>query len=226
MTEQGKYDDWVDRYVRDELSEEEVEEFEERLMTDSDLQGQLEAVLLMKEALKLGNESEADAAKDAVAIPWRNQWSPMAIAASVLLAVVSTTLYWRSNVEIGHLQDQVAALQAPRTSVLTVPVDIMRSAGSATPDVIVELPAGHGAIVLDIELSPRFRNLQTVDFELLTQDSEAVLGWTAAPAGSDTIKVVLDSEVVPAGMIQLRMSDPDSDKQESRLLEFRRPGGR
>ncbi len=226
MTEQGKYDDWVDRYVRDELSEEEVEEFEERLMTDSDLQSQLEAVFLMKEALKLESEAETETSKDAVVIPWRNQWSPMAIAASVLLAVVSTTLYWRSNVEIGHLQEQVTALQAPRTSVLTVPVDIMRSAASATPDVIVEIPAGHSAIVLDIELSAQFQNLQTVDFELVTQDSKAVLAWAAAPAGSDTVKVVLDSEVVPAGMIQLRMSDPDSDMQERRLLEFRRPGGR
>lgn len=226
MTEQSKYDDWVDRYVRDELSEEEVEAFEERLMTDGDLQNQLEAVLLMKEALKLESESEADSARDAVVVPWRNQWSPMAIAASVLLAVVSTTLYWRSNVQIGHLQDQVAALQAPRTSVLTVPVDIMRSAGSATPDVIVEIPAGHGAIVLDIELSARFQNLRAVDFELLTQDSEVALAWTAAPVGSDTVKVVLDSEVVPTGMVQLRMSDPDGDVQESRLLEFRKPGGR
>jgi len=226
MTEQGKFDDWVDRYVRDELSEAEMEEFEERLMTDSDLQSQLEAVFLMKEALKLESEAETNTAEDAVTIPWRNQWSPMAIAASVLLAVVSTTLYWRSNVEIGQLQDQVTALQAPRTSVLTVPVDIMRSAGRATPDVIVEIPAGHSAIVLDIELSARFQNLPSVDFELIPQDSEAVLAWAAAPAGSDTVKVVLDSELVPVGMIQLRMSDPDSDVQESRLLEIRRAGRR
>jgi len=226
MNEQGKYDDWVDRYVRDELSEEEVVDFEERLLTDSELQSQLEAVLVMKEALKLASEAETDPAEDAVVAPWRNQWSPMAIAASVLLAVVSTTLYWRSNVEIGHLQDQVAALQAPRTSVLTVPVDIMRSAGSATPDVIVEIPSGHSAIVLDIELSARFQNLPSVDFELIPQDSEAVLAWAAAPAGADTVKVVLDSEVVPVGLIQLRMSDPDSDVQESRLLEFRGPDRR
>lgn len=226
MTEQGRYDEWVDRYVRDELSEEEVADFEERLMTDSDLQSQLEAVLVMKEALKLESESQTESAKDAVASPWRNQWSPLAIAASVLLAVVSTTLYWRSNVEIGQLQEQVTALQAPRTTVLTVPVDIMRSAGSATPDVIVEIPPGHSAIVLDIELSDRFRKLRAVNFELLTQDAETVLAWTAAPAGSETVAVVLDSEVIPAGMLQLRMSDPGGGMQESRLLEFRKPGHR
>jgi len=222
MTEQSKYHDWVDRYVRDELSEDEVVEFEEQLMTDTQLQSQVEAVLVMKEALKFESEPVTDFAKHAAEVPRRNQWSSMALAASVLLAVVSTTLYWRTSVKAGHLQEEIAALQSPRTSVLNVPVDIMRSAGSSTPDVIIQKPAGYGAIVLDIELSAGFANLDSIRFSLQTDDSKPVLSWTATPNTSGRVSVVLNSETVPDGMIHLEMSDPTSKLRDSRLIEFRK----
>ena len=223
MTEQNKYIDWVDRYVLDKLSEEEVVEFEEQLLEDASLQTELEAVLLVKEALKLENEEAADTLQLADTAPGRNQWSTMAIAASVLLAVVSTTFYWRTSVEAGHLREQLMALQAPRTSVLNVAVNIMRSAGSTTPDVIIQKPAGNGVIVLDIELSARFQNLNMINFELQTDHSTGGLKWSAPPTPGGRASVVLNSEKVPDGLVHLQMSDASGEVLESRLLEFREP---
>jgi len=221
MIEQSKYSDWVDRYVRDELSDEDVIVFEEQLMEDIELQNQLEAVLVIKEALKLDRGLATGPTEWTEAKPARNQWSTMAMAASVLLAVVSTTFYWKTSVEAGHLQEQLSALKAPRTAVLNVPVDIMRSVGGDTPDIIVQKPAGQGAIILDIELSSRFHVLETINFQLQANDSSEVLSWTASPSSSGRASVVLNSELVPAGLVYLQISDPASELHESRLLEFR-----
>jgi anti-sigma factor RsiW len=221
MIEQSSYSDWVDRYVRDELSDEEVIVFEEQLLEDSELQTELEAVLVMKETLKLETSQVTDFSESAEKTPGRNQWSALAMAASVLLAVVSTTFYWRASVETGNLQEQIANLQAPRASVLNVPVNIMRSGDDATPDVIIQKPAGQGAIVLDIELSARFQSLDLVNFELQADQSTTVLKWAAQPTSSGRASVVLNSELVPDGMVQLQMSDFSGELHERRLLEFR-----
>jgi len=224
MIEQAQYGEWVDRYVRDELSDAEVVVFEEQLLEDTELQSELEAILVIKQALKLDVTGEMGSAESAENTHGHNQWSTYAMAASVLLAVVSTTFYWRSSVEAGHLKEQIANLQAPRTSVLNVPVNIMRSGGNSTPDVIIQKPAGQGVIVLDIELSARFQSLDAINFELLTANSTTILKWTAAANSSDRASVVLNSELIPDGLVHLQMSDPSGKLHESRLLEFRKPG--
>ena len=223
MNEKSKFYDWVDPYIRGELSDEELAIFEERLIADSQLQKEFEAVFGIKQALKLDAKTESNSTRQAEMRPGRNQWSSLAIAASVLLAVTSTTLYWRTSVEAGRLKEQLSALQAPRSTVLNVPINIMRSAGGVTPDVIVQKPAGNGAIVLDIELSQRFQELDLIEFQLLADESESVLNWTATADFSGRVSVVLNSELVPEGMVQLVISDPSSKLQDSRLLEFRKP---
>jgi hypothetical protein len=221
MTEQEKYGEWVDRYVRDELSEDEVVAFEERLLEDPGLQRELEAVLAIRKALQLDAELPSEPAQWAKTKPGANQWSSMAIAASVVLAIVSTTFYWRTSVEAGRLQEQVNALQAPRTAVLNVPVNIMRTAGDASPDAIVQVPAGNGVIVLDIELSAHFQSLASIDFRLQADGLEEALKWTAPPSSSGRARVVLFSETIPGGRAHLQISNPSGDLTETRLLEFR-----
>ena len=222
MTEQSKYSDWIDRYVRDELSDEEGVVFEERLIEDTQLQTELETVLAIRRALKLDDELASDSRQWAGTVSGANQWSSMAIAASVLLAIVSTTFYWRASIETGRLRDQLTVLQAPRTTVLTVPVNIMRSEESNTPDVIVQKPAGNGVLVLDIELSPHFQSLGLIDFRLQASDSEVLFKWTAPPTSSGRATVVLISEAIPDGVAFLQISDPSGELKESRLLEFRK----
>lgn len=223
MVEQDMNNNIVDRYVRDELSDEEVVAFEEQLLEDPQLQDELEAVLALKEAMQIQNQLDADTEEPEDLLSGGNQWSNMAIAASVLLAIVSTTFYWRTSVETGRLQEQLAALQAPRTSVLNVAINIMRSAGSKTPDVIIQKPAGHGVLVLDIELSPGFHKLDSINFQLQTGEGKSVLRWTALPTTSGRASVVLNAEAVPDGMVYLQISDSSGKLQEKRLLEFRKP---
>ena len=223
MVEQDMINSLVDRYVRDELSADEVVAFEEQLLEDPQLQDELEAVLALKETLTQQNQLDANIEEPEDLPSGGNQWSSMAIAASVLLAIVSTTFYWRTSVEAGRLQEQLTALQAPRTSVLNVAVNIMRSAGSKTPDVIIQKPAGHGVMVLDIELSTGFHKLDSINFQLQAGENESVLSWSAPPTTSGRASVVLNAEAVPDGMVYLQMSDPSGMLREKRLLEFRKP---
>lgn len=217
MAEHQFNEEWVDRYVRDELSAEDEAEFEDALLEDAELQAQVEVALGIRETLR--HERSAEPATPVAELPARNQWNTLAIAASVLLAVVSTTLFWRASVETNELREQVEALQQPRSSVLHVPVDIMRSSGG-TPDVIVQKPTGQGLVVLDIELSSAFRKLPAIEFEL-SQDDTPIFGWSAAPGPDGRASVALNAESVPDGQVRLYIRDPQGTASESRLLEFR-----
>lgn len=216
----SQFDDiFVDRYLRDELSAEEQAAFEEALLEDPELQSRVETALGIREVL-----SQAQAL-GALAAPRhgksRNQWAPLAMAASVLLAVVSATLLWRTNLESNELQAQIEALQQPRTSVLRVPVDIMRSSGNATPDVVIQKPASNGLVVLDIELSPDLQNVPLVHFELRQGESAPIMRWSSRPGPNGRSSVAINAEALPPGLVHLYMSDEAGELRESRLLEFR-----
>lgn len=219
MAEHDFNNEWVDRYIRDELSDEDEATFEEALLEDPALQADVEAALGIREALK--KESILLGPSEVTPMPAGNQWTSLAMAASVLLAVVSTTMFWRGGIENNRLQEQVEALRQPRASVLQVPVNIMRSSSNSTPDVIVQKPAGQGAIVLNIELSPTFQNLSSIQFALQQIDKAPVISWTGQPGSDGRISVVLNNEVIPDGLVQLQMTSPDRKATETRLLEFR-----
>ena len=213
--------DWVDRYLRDELNEQDEMAFEARLRADVQLQRELEAALAIREALKQNRQWELGDVKSPGIRPLASSWTVFAMAASILLAVVSTSLFWRASVETGELKQQISALQQPRTGVLRVPVNIMRSAGSATPDVIIQKPVGRSVIVLDIELSERFYELDLIEFSLHKEGEEPVIAWSSSPSPDGRASVVLHSESIPDGRLILQMTGAGGRLNENRLLEFR-----
>ena len=221
MADHNINNDWVDRYIRDELNAEEEIAFEEKLLEDPELQQELEAALAIKETFKRTDLITGDVVDPSISTTTKNSWTPFAMAASVLLAVASTTLLWRANIETDGLRQQLEALQQPRTSVLNVPVDIMRSAGNSTPDVIIQKPESQGVIVLDVELSSRFSQLDQISFELSEENGERFLAWSSSPSPDGRASVVLNSESITDGRVTLAMSAPGSQQKETRLLEFR-----
>ena len=224
MNKQTNSREWIDRYLKGQLSDEEVVEFEERLIDDIQLQHELETELALMEAIKLDSETGANVTELKNSVTNVNQWSSMAIAASVLLAIVSTLFYWRTSVETGHLQQQLAELRAPRTSVLNVLVNTKRANNKSNPVAIVQKPGEHAEIILDIELPAGFPGLDSIGFELRSNKPEADLAWTATGPNPNRIKVALNSELIPSGMIELHTLDPSGKlKEEIYILEFREP---
>lgn len=226
MTKKDITGDWVDRYVRDELSAEDELAFEEQLLEDPALQQQVEAALGIKEALKLDELDEDNQDSTTVDGPLQpkasgNSWTPLAFAASVLLAVASTTLLWRANIESDGLRQQLNEMQQPRTNMLKISVDIMRSAGNGTPDIIIQKPALRGIIALDIELSSRFSQLDEITFQLSEENGNSFVTWAGRPSSDGRASVILNSESIPAGKVVLTMTSPDEQSKETRLMEFR-----
>ena len=223
MVEHNINNDWVDRYIRDELTAEEETAFEERLLQDPELQQELEAAMAIVEALERTDLITGDLVDPPVSSISKNSWTPFAMAASVLLAVVSSTLLWRANIESAELRQQIDGLQQPRGHVLNASIDIMRASGKNTPDAIIQKPDGQSAIVLDIELSARFKQQQQIHFELREEAAnEAVLTWNATPTADNRASVMINSETIPDGRVLLFITAPGITS-ESRLLEFRPP---
>jgi hypothetical protein len=90
-----------------------------------------------------------------------------------------------------------------------------------TPDVIVHKPAGHSAILLDIELGPRARESELLEFALVAYAGNPILTWSAAPAEDGHTSVMLNSEQVPASRLWLQTSSSDGQVLERSSLEFR-----
>lgn len=222
MPEQTSRQAWVDRYIRDELTVDEIAEFEASLMESPGMQQELETVLGLREVLLF--ESRRYRGTGGL-LPETlfgvGKWQPLALAATVILAVFSTLMYWKVSNDSAGLQRQLELLSLPRTQVLTVPVNIMRSAGRQTPDVIVQKPAGHSAILLDIELGSYTRGLELLDFALVDEAGNTILTWTAAPTPAGRASVVLNSEQVPASRLWLQISSSDGQVLERSLMEFR-----
>jgi hypothetical protein len=138
-----------------------------------------------------------------------------------ILAVFSTVMFWKVSNDSAQLQRQLVSLSQPRTQVLTVPVNIMRSAGQHTPDVIIQKPTGHSAILLDIELGSRARELDRLAFALVDETGNSISDWIDAPTPDGRASVVLNSEQLPASRLWLQISSINGQALERRLLEFR-----
>lgn len=222
MYEQSSSQKWVDRYVRNLMTMDEIAAFEDTLMESPGLQQDLEAALALRELLSRESVQEPFIAEMLPqSVPRVRHWQSMALAATVVLAVFSTVMFWKIGNDSADLQRQLDQLSQPRTQVLNVPLNIMRSAGGRTPDAIIQKPAGHAAILLDIELTPAARQLDAVNFSLLDQAGASVVSWSAAPTPQGHATVLLNSEQVPAAQLWLEISSPRGDLVERRLLEFR-----
>ena len=150
----------------------------------------------------------------------RNHWQPLALAASVVLAVFSTTMYWQVSNKAGMLQSEITAMSQPRTSVLTVPVDIMRSADSQTPDVMVQKPEGNALLVLDVELGPAVAALGQVRMSLRDAQALELLAWDSGRFDDGRVTVAFDARKLPDGKVWLEMADGQGQVIDRRLLEF------
>lgn len=214
--------EWVNRYVRDELTVDEMAEFEHTLMDSPAMQQDLETVLGLREALLL--EPEQHVPRDELlpeSLAGGGNWKSMALAATVILAVFSTVMFWKVSNESAHLQRQLDVLSQPRSNVLRVPVNIMRSAGARTPDVIAQKPAGHSAILLDIQLAPRSLQQPSLVFSLVDEAGTTVLSWSATSFANGRAEALLNSEQVPGMRLWLEIASDDGELLERRLLEFR-----
>jgi len=222
MAEHTSRHEWVDRYVRNELTVNEITEFEQVLMESPAIQKDLETVLGLREALLL--EPEQDIPIDGLlpeSLSDRGNWQSMALAASLVLAAFSSGMAWKFSNDSADLQKQLNLLGQPRTDVLTVPVNIMRSAGSQAPDVIIQKPSGHSAILLDIELGKAALQQQALAFALVDEAGSKVLDWRTAAAAGGRVEVLLNSERIPATRVWLEIATSDGQLLERRLLEFR-----
>ena len=224
MTDQTHRQEWVDRYLKDQLSPEDEETFETRLLESQDLQDELEAALALRAVL--ARESDQGEAETIQAPPRPFErlagWQPMALAATVALAILSTVMWWKTGNDAAALQQQLATLAQPRSDVLIVAVPIMRSSGGQTPDVIVQKPQGRAAILLDIELGLAAREEESLAFSLVNPEGETVLAWQSAPTPAGRATAVVPSEQIPASRLSLEIGDANGKTLETRLLEFRK----
>lgn len=211
---------WIDRYLRSELSQDEEAALETALLDSPELQDELEVALAMREALRLDDENEPAVKEEPLDyLKGKHNWQPLAMAASVLLALFSTTMYWKVSNESAALQQQVDALNQPHASVLTVYMDIMRSAGG-TPDIIIQKPAANALVLLDIELSPQGQRMDSILMSLKTESATEGLIWRVEVAASSRVTVAFTSGQLPDGRAWLEMSDPQGKVFERRLMEF------
>lgn len=229
MPEHRSQELWVDWYLRDELSAEDEEAFETAMLESPALQQELETALAIRGALQKDSMPEHPSPGVSDPMPEKRMggaaWRPLALAAAVALAVLSTVMWWKSGIESADLERRLQAHAQPRTDVLTVAVPIMRSASGQSPDVIVQKPAGQAAILLDIELGLQARQEPQLGFELTDSDGGQVLSWQASPASDGRATALINSEQIPASRLWLRISDGEGNLLERRLLEFRAPAG-
>lgn len=222
MPEHSYDSEWIDRYLRNELAADQEAEFETALLESAQLQQDLEAAMAIRQALILEDELRDPVSDDArnEIMAGGSRWQSLALAASVILAVFSTTMYWRVSNQAAGLESRIAVLQNPRGTVVTVPVDIMRSSGSRAPDVIVRKPEGAALIVLDIEATQSVLGLDRVQLALRDGEGQRLFSWAASPDASGRIRSALDASSLPAGKLWLEMGRED-EVLDRRLLEFR-----
>jgi hypothetical protein len=215
----------VDRYVRGEFDEPETLAFESELLESPQLQDALEAALGLKRVVELERQQlDARATERAVSpelkLKGSSHWQNWAMAASVMVAAIAVTLLWRSAAENVTLHSRVTELSRPVGTVLTVPVDIMRSMGAPTPDVRIRKPAGAALLILDVEVVAQMANAQGLELLLSDGEGSELSRWTATSARNGRIQIALRTELLPDGMVSLRISDPVSGVSNIRLLEL------
>lgn len=224
MSTSDSFDPRVDRYVKNQLSPEEVEEFEIEMLDSPRLQDELEAVLALKGILQAETDLEPVRAVAEPRATYGNKgtnWNQLALAASFALALFSSVMWWKTGNDAATFENQVELLSQPNTNVLRVGIPIMRSAGSQTPDVIVQKPGPGSAMFFEVEVAPSVAERAPLEFQLLNDSDELILRWSATPGLNRHANVLVNSDQVPATRLWLTISSSDGELLERRLLEFR-----
>ena len=215
----------VDLYVRGKLNAEEIMAFEAELLESPKLQEALEEVLSLQRVVdidqQLSEAGEFDEPVTDVSQGWYTldgaRWP---VAASITLAAGAVLFLWHAEVENTQLQSQISALSQPVGRVLTVPLDIMRSTGSQTPDVRIRKMPGPALLVLDVEVTSRMANSPELQVELHGDKGDELAVWSANPGPEGRIQLAFRSDHLPDGLVSLVIRDPQSGAREDRLLEL------
>lgn len=213
---------WIDRYLRDELTDADEARFETALLESPRLQDELEAALAVQRLLKLeARASEPEPDEGGSPSGLRLPWFTMALCASLIVAVLSGVMYWDINREIADMRTGIKEPGALRAQDVLVPLDIMRSASQDLPEAIIHRPDDGGDIVLDIELTATAVEADRLHMALRDPDGSEVAIWTAGPIRDGRVRAAFDAEFLPAGQVWLEMSDESGHLLDRRLLEFR-----
>lgn len=220
MANQPFDSDYIDRYLRNDLSADEEAAFETALLDSPDLQDDLEAAMAVCQVLHLEEESESSVNEEPLDyLQRKNNWQPFAMAASVLLAVFSTVMFWKISNDSAGLQRQIDALNQPHADVSTVSLDIMRSSGD-TPGVVIQKPAANALVLLDIELGPKGQQKDSILMTMRDESHAEILHWTSTVRGQRRVSMAITSDQLPDGQVWLEMSDSQGEIFERRLIEF------
>ena len=225
MIESRAMSNQVDRYVRGELDPTETAAFEAELLESPTLQDALETALGLRRTLEFertlneaGPVSPDTRARPRGAIP--STWQPWALAASLMAVAVTASLWWRTGAENAQLHARIADLERPVSTVLSVPLDVMRSSEPGVPDVFIRKPEGAAVLILDLEVAPRHALAPALHLELRTEQGGELARWSAAPGADGRIQITHRADLLPDGRLTLRISDPASDGSDIRLIEL------
>lgn len=220
MVDHTRHSELLDRYLRNELSADEEAVFETALLDSDELQEALETALALRETIQHDHPAEPyGTGSPEDVLKAHNHWQPFALAASLLLAVFSTTMYWKVSNESMALRHTVDSLNQPYTNLQTVSVEIMRSGGK-TPDIIIQKPDHSALLLLEIELSERVQSLDSVHMTLGNEAHSELLAWTSILNGNRTASVAIPSQQLPVGRVWLEFTDSTGTVLDRRLLEF------
>lgn len=202
---------WVERYVLNQLSEDDEMAFEEALFGSEDLRRDVEAALALQSVLtldeRMGEEPSSGSGEVARLPP---AWQPLATAASLLAGALGLVMWYSSSLELASLRGQISELNRTPQEVVIKRIDLTRSSGpgSGTP---VRKPAGDALLVLDIELSPGTIERERVRVDLINDGGQVIASWSGDTMSRDRVSMGVRSGHLP--------------DNGALSLEFRSPGG-
>lgn len=213
--------DLTDLYVRNELTADEIVKFEEALMESPEMQRHLEMVLGLREMLALYPEGMAECRRRE-SLSGDGRWRYVAFAATLMLAAFVSGMFWNVKNENGELRAELAQLGQPRTNILRIPVDTLRSStADRMPDVVIKKPEDHAALLLDIDYGTLGRRHERILFELTDESGMVLMSWSVKGEPRGRSSVMLNNEQVPPERLWLRFLSAEGTELDKRLLEFR-----
>ncbi len=206
---------WVDRYVLNELSEEEAVEFEAALFESQALRRDVEAALSLQSILTLDDEFNAKAQSITERTPRRvRPWQPLAI---------QPACWGRRARAVDHKllgeSGQVSELSQASSEIVIKRIDVTRSSSAARGTPVLR-PGGNSLLVMDIELSPRTRDLDQLQIEFVGDDGEVVSSWSGPTTDRGRVTIGVRSTQLEAGPMAIEFRNADGALLDRRLLEF------
>jgi hypothetical protein len=220
MTDPANQEMQVERYLANRMTDDEVARFEQQLLASTELQDEVELALAIKQAMP--HDAVRPGPKVPATIPTR-KWQPLALAASVSLAVLTSYLYVDQRKDNIDLRTQLELADQPNANVTIVPVRIFRSSTSLDPnpvaDVVVRKPAVGGVVILDIELDSQTREQPNLSAKLADSTEQELASWSIQP-GSQSTRISLPVERIPDGMLKLAISGDEGTVLRTHWIEF------